>query len=170
MLATAPDECAVIVDVNSRPSIVPDRERHRERVRRVLGAADAVKVSDEDLAYLAPSVAPLAAARGLLHDGPRAVLLTSGASAVHVLTAHGEATVPVPPVAVVDTIGAGDSFGGGLLAYWQLAGHGRSDLASLDRLVPGVEAAIAVAGVVCGRRGAEPPWRHELPRSWSPGA
>ena len=158
---------AVMVDVNCRPRVIPSRTPYVERLDRVLRRADVVKVSDEDLAYLHPGLAPLDAARAVLAAGPKAVLLTAGGGSVHVLTASGETDVAVPKVDVVDTIGAGDSFGGGFLGWWHASGRPAADLASLDALVPAVRAAIAVAGIVVTRRGADPPWRHELPADWS---
>jgi fructokinase len=169
MLDDRPAGCAVMVDVNCRSRVVRDRERYLSRLDRVAARADVVKVSDEDVAYLTPGVAPLEAARTLLARGPRAVLLTAGGAAVHVLTAAGETEVPVPRVDVVDTIGAGDSFSGGFLAWWSAGERTVDDLEALDHLVPAVIAAIAVAGITCTRRGADPPWRHELPGDWSQG-
>ena len=169
MLDERPEECAVMVDVNCRPRVVDDRERYVSRLGRVFAHADIVKVSDEDLAYLRPGVDPLEAARAVLSRGPRAVLLTAGASSVHVLTASGETEVPVPRVAVVDTIGAGDSFSGGFLTWWSATGRTVGQLGELAELVPAVAAAIAVAAVTCTRRGADPPWRHELPVEWGTG-
>lgn len=163
----AANGAAVMIDVNCRPRIVPERDPYVARVERVMRSATVVKVSDEDLAYLRPGAAPLDAARSLLEVGTLAVLLTAGGGAVHVLTRDGEAAVPVPPTEVVDTIGAGDSFGGGFLAWWELSGRSNADLVSLDALVPAVRSAIQVAGVVVTRRGADPPWRHELPPDWS---
>jgi fructokinase len=169
MLDDRPAGCAVMVDVNCRPRVVRDRERYVSRLDRVMARADVVKVSDEDVAYLTPGVAPLDAARTLLARGPRAVLLTAGGAAVHIVTAAGEFEVPVPPVEVVDTIGAGDAFSGGFLAWWSAGGRTAHQLGALDHLVPAVTAAVAVAGITCTRRGADPPWRHELPRDWSQG-
>lgn len=167
MVAGAPDDCLVMVDVNCRPLVIPDRESYLRSVDRVIAGADLVKVSDEDLAYIAPGVDPIETARALLDLGPSAVLITAGGGAVHVITGDGEATVPVHRVEVVDTIGAGDSFGAGFLFWWLESGNKVGDLASLDHLVPAVGAATVVAGIVCGRRGADPPWRHELPPTWS---
>ncbi len=158
----------VMVDVNCRPLIVPNRESYVERVGRVVSHAHIVKVSDEDLAYLSPGVNSLVAARRLLGQGPDAVLLTAGGGAAHVLTAEGETTVSVEPVEVVDTIGAGDSFGGGFLSWWTMAGMRPADAGRLDALVPAVRAANTVAGIVCTRRGADPPWHSELPPTWAP--
>jgi fructokinase len=71
-------------------------------------------------------------------------------------------------VAVVDTIGAGDAFSGGFLAWWASSAHGVNSLGSLATVRSAVAAASEVAGLVCTRRGADPPWRHELPAAWTP--
>ena len=156
----------VMVDVNCRPLIVPNRASYVERVERVIGGAHIVKVSDEDLEYLSPDLDHMDAARRLLELGPSAVLLTAGGGAAHVVTDGGEETVPVDTVEVVDTIGAGDSFGGGFLSWWTLNGKTPADAADVDQLVHAVRAANTVAGVVCTRRGADPPWIAELPADW----
>lgn len=168
MLVARDDDAMVMIDVNCRPKVIPDRASYLARLERVMSHTDVVKVSDEDLAYLAPGMPAMIAARALLDRGPQAVLLTAGASAVHVLTRVHEVRVPVDPVEVVDTIGAGDSFGGGFLSWWHLNGFGAAELDSIERLSAGVEAANVVAALVCRRRGADPPWRAELPTDWSP--
>ena len=168
LVADVSSRSLVMIDVNCRPNIVPDRDTYVARIGRVLANADVAKVSDEDVAYLLPGDDPVDAARSLLDRGPRAVLLTAGGGGVRVLTAERETVVPVEPVEVVDTIGAGDSFGGGFLSWWQAAGLERADVGSLELLGAAVSAANEVAGVVCTRRGSEPPWRSELPDDWSP--
>lgn len=163
------NEVLVVVDVNCRPLVIPDRAVYVARVHRMLAAADVVKVSDEDLAYLADLAEdddPIDAARELLAAGPRVVLVTRGGSGVHVLGATGERFVPVEPVDVVDTIGAGDTFGGGLLAWLTLHDVDVAGLADPDVLERAVRAANAAAGVACTRRGADPPHRSDLPPDW----
>ena len=152
---------AVMIDVNCRPRIVPDRERYLDRVGRVLSTTDIVKVSDDDLAYLEPDAEPLDAARSLLDRGPKVVLLTAGARGAHVLTVSGERFVPATVVDVVDTVGAGDSFGAGFLVAWTEGGAVES-FDDLDRLTDASAFAARVAAVVCSRRGADPPWRSEV--------
>jgi len=161
-------EQLVMIDVNCRPKVIPDRSRYVDRVGRVVAGADVVKVSDEDLDYLSPGVDASTAARALLATGPSVVLITRGGDGVLVVTATGDTLVEVGSVEVVDTIGAGDSFGAGFLSWWVASGAPRADTAAVDRLTAAVRAANAVAGVVVGRRGADPPWRSELPDDWSP--
>jgi fructokinase len=167
-VAVAARDRLVVVDVNCRPKIIADREAYVARVARVLGDAHIVKVSDEDLEYLRPGMDPLEAATSLLEGGPSSVLVTRGGDGVHVLTGEGSTLVPVDPVEVIDTIGAGDSFGGGFLSWWIASGLGRAEAADLDRLVGAVAAANRVAGIVVTRRGADPPWRRELGAEWAP--
>ena len=107
------------------------------------------------------------AAHSLLELGPVAALITRGGAGTVVTTSGAEITVPTATVEVVDTIGAGDSFGGGFLAWWDSNGLDRADAASIDVLAEAVQAANQVAGLVVGRRGADPPWRHELDEAWS---
>lgn len=162
-VAAAPSDMLVFVDPNCRPRVVRDRDAYVGRLHRVLARADVVKVSGDDLEYLAPDLAPIEAARSLLAHGPSVVLFTDGAAAIHVLTAHGERSVAVPRVDVVDTVGAGDSFGGGFLATWVDAGHHRDELADLDAVEAATRRAVVVAGITCTRAGAEPPTLAELP-------
>lgn len=167
MVERADDSTLVVVDVNCRPLVVPDRESYVRRVHRVAARADVVKVSDEDLAYLDPGADALGAARRLLELGPSAVLLTRGADGVHVLTRSGERHVAVEPVDVVDTIGAGDTFGGGFVS-WMVINHVGADVCDdLEQLERAVAAANVAAAVACTRRGADPPRLRDLPAAWS---
>jgi len=163
-------EVLVVVDPNPRPETVRDLAAYRRRLDRVLGRADVVKVSREDMAVVRPGLPAEAEARALLPDrgpdgaaGPAAVLLTDGADPVLVVTAAGERRVAVPSVDVVDTVGAGDAFGGAFLAWWVAAGHDRRGLADPDLVAAGVRVAVEVASATSTRAGADPPRRSELP-------
>jgi fructokinase len=157
------EQTLVFLDPNCRPATVRDEAAYRARLQRLLARADVVKVSGDDLAYLDPSVPQIQAARALLAYGPRVVLFTDGGSAVNVLTPKDETTLQVPSVEVVDTVGAGDAFGGAFLAFWVGAGLGRDELADLTLLHHTVGRAIVVAGITCTRAGANPPHLDELP-------
>jgi fructokinase len=165
-LGRLPAEVVVMVDVNCRPRVITDRTAYLDRVAAALARSDVVKVSDEDLGFLDPDRSPLDAATQLLDRGPTVVLLTRGGDGVTVLGRAGRRDVAVEPVEVVDTIGAGDAFGGGFLAWWNATGRSVAELADLDLVAEAVHAANRVAAVVCGRRGADPPWRAELPADW----
>lgn len=159
-----PDDSLLMVDPNCRPAVIDDPAAYRDRLRRVLRRADVVKVSADDLDFIEPGVPPRTAAANLLDEGPAVVLLTDGGRGVVVaMNGRGAFDVPVPKVPVVDTVGTGDAFGGGFLAWWVSRGLGRDGLTDRAALEAAVTRAIEVAGVVCQRAGAEPPTLGELP-------
>ena len=157
-----PGSVLLFLDPNWREQAILDADAHRRRIRRVLPRTDIVKTSTEDLAFLVPGASLPDAAGTLVGWGARCVLVTDGPAAIGVFTADDQLSVPVPPVEVVDTVGAGDSFGGGFLAWWAEHGLTRADLADPALLRAAVTAGARVSAVTCGRAGAQPPWRHEL--------
>ncbi|MDX6333756.1 MAG: fructokinase [Streptosporangiaceae bacterium] len=157
----APD-VLLLLDPNWRAQAIPDADAHRARIRHILPRTDILKTSTEDLSFLVPGRGSAEAARILLGWGARCVLLTDGPSSVRAFTGGDELAVQVPPVEVVDTVGAGDAFGGAFLAWWAERGLAREDLARSPQLLAAVTAAARVASLTCARAGAEPPWRHEL--------
>jgi fructokinase len=156
------DRALVFVDPNCRPAAVEDEIGYRDRIARVLSAAHVAKVSADDLAWLHPGVEPIAAARAVRALGPGVVLLTRGGDGATIVTAEHEITVAAPPVDVVDTIGAGDAFGAGFLAWWDEHDLGSGDLADASLLTQATEFAARVAALTCARPGASPPARAEL--------
>jgi fructokinase len=171
VVGAATDDQLVMIDPNCRPSV--DRlPLLRSSLDAVIGRADIVKVSGDDLEYLFPDVDPLTAARSLATDTNSLVLFTDGSNAVHVITAGSaepavDLVLDVPSVPVVDTVGAGDSFSGGFLAYWLHNDLGRGDVSDLDHVVAAARFGIAVAGITCQRPGADPPHANEVPGGWA---
>jgi fructokinase len=165
----APD-VVLMLDPNCRPSAISDAASYRARLERIRRRADVLKLSLEDLAYLLPGTPHEEAARALLAgspgEGPTAVLLTDGPRPVAVYARDGDRRVPARDVKVVDTVGAGDAFGGAFLAWWIASRLGRNELGNLDALEAAAEAAIEVAAVTCERVGADPPTIAELTRPW----
>ena len=152
----------LLLDPNWRAQAIPDPGAHRARLRSLLPRTDILKTSTEDLSFLVPGSGIADAARILLGWGARCVLVTDGPSSIHAFTSGDQIAVQVPPVEVVDTVGAGDAFGGAFLAWWAERGLARENLAHSPQVKAAVTAAARVASLTCARAGAEPPWRHEL--------
>ncbi len=155
----------VSFDPNVRPPLVPERTPYLERLERLVERADVVKVSDEDLGWISPEESAEEVARRWQASGPALVVVTRGADGAFAVAVSGEAEASSPRVEVVDTVGAGDAFTSGLLAW--LADHGRLDRASLERLdVAELDQALVfssqVAALTCTRAGADPPRRADL--------
>ena len=167
VVAGVKDDVIVVLDPNCRPRVTWDRVGYLARLQRMLRRADVVKVSSDDLDFVA-SHDHEAGVRMLLEGGAWVVLHTDGGRSVHIHTAKRDVEIPVPVVEVVDTIGAGDAFGGAFAAWWEQAGLGRADLDDGDALAAAVVAAVEVAAVSCTRVGAQPPRRDELGGTWSP--
>ncbi|GGG66808.1 carbohydrate kinase [Salipiger pallidus] len=149
----------VMIDPNIRPSFIRDEARYRARLDAMLGRADIVKVSDEDMAWLGTAPAEL------LQGGVTLVLETRGAEGVVAYTAGGQRQVPAEVAEVIDTVGAGDTFNAGLLAGLHRAGLLSRTLlkdASLDDITPAVALGAKAAAVTVSRAGANPPWVEEL--------
>jgi fructokinase len=156
------DHALIAVDPNIRPTVIDDEAGYRERLGRILSRSHVVKVSEEDLEWLDGDQPPVEAVRGLLAHGPTLGLLTRGPNGALVVTRTAEVAVPAPRAKVVDTIGAGDAFGGGFLAWWSERGLTRDDLGTIDLAVEATKFACLVAARTCSRPGAEPPFRSEL--------
>ena len=158
----------VSFDPNVRPQIIEPfgRERWELWFERWVAACSLLRGSDDDFAWIWPGRDPADCAAELLDRGVVAVLVTTS-TAVRIVTAEGSASVAVTPVPVVDTVGAGDSFCGGVLTQlWERGIHTPGALAAVSlaewREIVGF--AIQVAGVTVQRTGADPPRRDELPR------
>ncbi|MGI8622480.1 MAG: PfkB family carbohydrate kinase [Solirubrobacteraceae bacterium] len=151
-------DALVVIDPNCRPDLIPDRRAYRERLDRVLARADLVKASVEDLAFLEPDARPAEAARRL---GAPAIV-TAGAEGALAVTHTDVVAVPARRARVVDTIGAGDAFGGALLAWWTERGLPKTALGDVAALAEAAAFAARVAGRVVARAGAVPPWRSEV--------
>lgn len=160
------EKAVMSLDPNIRPGFITNPQRHRERIQRMIAMADIVKVSDEDLDWIAPGRPHPQAIGEMISDrGVQLVVLTKGRDGVSVFTQNGMLEVAAQEVEVVDTIGAGDSFNGGFLAGLRRSGLlSKAALANVEpqALRPAVELAAKVAAITVSRAGANPPWQSEL--------
>lgn len=159
------DARCIVLDPNVRPEIFGDRDTYRRRFERLAGLADLVKLSEDDAAWIYPDGDARSVLESLLARGPRLVALTRGKRGA--MLASQEAVVDVPGVEVdiVDTVGAGDSFGAALLAALvdeDAFGPEPSRPLAAGLLVRAATYAVAASALTCTRTGAVPPTRNEI--------
>ena len=152
----------VTFDPNCRPSITSDPGNARAWVERFVALSDVVKASDEDLCWLYPDRAVEESAEAWRRLGPSLVVVTQGAAGALAVHNGGVVTVPARPVAVVDTVGAGDSFMAALVAAVLDLGDGPMDALTHGQVTGILNQASAAAAITVGRAGANPPTRAEL--------
>jgi len=143
----------IAFDPNFRTTMRTDD--YRETLTHMLGLASYVKISDEDLAGLFPSLDPAEALAAVLQMAPDAtVMLTRGADGMALFRAGSVAEQPALRVPVADTVGCGDAAMGGWMAA--VLQHPGLDLAGQARLAAGA------AAVAATRAGAYAPAWQEI--------
>ena len=173
----------ISIDPNIRPHIAAGRADEVARVERQIRLAHIVKASEEDTDWLYPGLGYESVARAWQRLGPDLVVITLGARGAYALAPDGtEVRRPARPVAVADTVGAGDAFCAGLLdALWRRgllgsangppapddAAENAGGVMPLGRIAAGditevVDWAVLAATVTCERPGADPPTRQEM--------
>ena len=150
-------------DPNIRASIFPDRTSIPLLLAQRIRHADIVKVSSEDLDAIAP---------GILHDhvisewrglGARLIIITRGAQGAVALFGSSHIEVAAPQITVCDSVGAGDTFMGALLAMMAQDNHlGRWQLPEESQVVRWLTFATQAASLCCTRPGAHPPTCDEM--------
>jgi fructokinase len=151
----------IVFDPNIRPALIESRSEYLTNLRRWLELSRVVKLSAEDLRWLddRPREAVL---RDWFALGVEAVLVTDGPSGAAVYLANGvRVSAGGTPVEVVDTVGAGDTFSGAVLASLATVHQGRLPLdeSSWSRIL---RTASRAAALNCTREGADPPTAAEL--------
>lgn len=160
----------VSLDPNVRPGLIPDREAYLRRFAGWVPLVDVLKVSAEDLAWLDPGRPEDEVIAGWLAAGVSLVVVTHGEDGARASTPSASASVAAPRVAVVDTVGAGDAFMAGALAYLherRLLAHGALRALNASRLTELLQAACLAAAATCTRAGADPPRRRHLDAPFS---
>jgi fructokinase len=148
--------CIVSYDPNYRPLLWPDPETAKREMLAALPLADIVKVSDEELPFLAGTDDPVAGAETLAAHGAALVIVSLGARGAYVRSSSLRKAFPTYAVKTVDTTGAGDAFLGALL--YQLRGLNLGELRNLsdDKLVDIVGFANAAGALATTKYGAIP--------------
>ena len=150
----------IVFDPNIRPSVQPDRDLYEAAVEKWAALSAVIKVSDDDLAWLFPGQSIDDVANRWINDGVFLVVVTRGADGLMGYTADGRVEVPGVKVDVVDTVGAGDTVGA--IVVEAMLAHGLIELRG-DLLRSVLTRAASAAAITCSRKGAQPPYKHELP-------
>ena len=155
----------IVLDPNVRLPIFGDLVRYRRRFERLAQLADLVKLSEDDAAWIYPGSSLEDVLESILGFGPQIVAVTRGEKGA--VAASGDTFVDVAgvPVTVVDTVGAGDSFGAAFIAALVDEGaFGPQGTRPMDGrvLTRAVSYAVAASAITCTRTGAVPPSRHEI--------
>lgn len=162
----ATSRVVISFDPNVRAGLVSDLDHYRSAIELFVGRSHLVKASDDDLDALYPGVPLDEAATRWLDAGALVVVVTEGSRGATAYLPGGTRTsASPPPVKVVDTIGAGDSFSSAFLHFLgDRALLSPSELARLE--LPQVHAAlryaVAASAMTCTRAGADPPTADEL--------
>jgi fructokinase len=157
----------ISLDPNVRPIVVSDWDAYRERFLRWVSLVDILRLSTVDLDWLFPGK-PLEAflpdwfARGLSQ-----VVLTQGSKGASAYVPDGtQVFVPAPKIEVEDTVGAGDTFFSAVLTYLYETGllKDRKKISAMSEkdLESCLAFASKAAAINCTRKGANPPYRHEM--------
>ena len=151
----------VVFDPNVRPALIADKAAYEARLRRDwLPCSHTVKVSAQDLRWLYPHESHEAVAHRWLEHGPQTVIVTDGGKGATLYQTTLTLFEPAPQVAVVDTVGAGDTFTGALMVGLLERELHRSP--SRSAWQDALRYAAAAAALNCQRQGAQPPTRAEL--------
>jgi fructokinase len=155
----------ISLDPNIRPTLIKNRDGYLDRLRRLVAMADIVKLSDDDLAWLAPGTTFEDLAAEWLELGAGIVILTRGADGARAIGRRRSIFVKSVAVEVADTIGAGDTFSAGVLARLESRGRlTKKEIRSLseEELTDALAFAARAAAVTASRPGADPPWLREM--------
>jgi fructokinase len=163
LLFRARAQLTVSIDPNLRTLLVPV-ETYRGVIDRWAALADILRLSEDDLDQLWPGWTPEQAGEHLHALGVPLVVVSLGANGAFASLRGEQVRVPIAPTTLVDTVGAGDSFHGGMLHQLAVDGHlgGRLEDLDLQGLTASLTFASRVSAITCSRAGANPPWAAEL--------
>jgi fructokinase len=160
------DNIVISFDPNIRPGMIDSHEEYLKKFQQWGRCCTIIKMSDEDLEWLYPGYSISDGLEKILSLGPALAVITCGEKGAVARNNNIEIAVPIHELPMVDTVGAGDTFHGALLAWFYRQGlMDRKQLYQLpnDKLREALQYAIIAAAINCSRRGADPPWMDQMP-------
>jgi fructokinase len=149
----------IVFDPNIRPAVIGDRKQYVAQVERWVAISSAIKVSDEDLKFLYPSLENDQVVNKWLKKGPSLIVVTHGDKGSTGYRKGEVVSVEAVQVKVTDTVGAGDTIGAILVEA--IVKDGLASLTGL-RLETMLKRAAKAAANTVSRVGANPPTSEEL--------
>jgi fructokinase len=149
----------IVFDPNIRPAVISDRKQYVNQVERWVSISSAVKVSDEDIRWLYPSLEIEQVVNNWLAKGPSLIVVTNGDKGLAGYRVGEKVFVDAVKVQVVDTVGAGDTVGAILVEA--IVNDGLNTLNGV-RLEIMLKRAAKAAAITVSRSGANPPTLKEI--------
>jgi fructokinase len=149
----------IVFDPNIRSAVISDRKQYLMQVERWVSISSAVKVSDEDLRWLYPSLEIDQVINSWLAKGPSLIVVTYGDKGLAGYRHGKKVSVDAVKVVVADTVGAGDTVGAILVEA--IVKDGLKSLSGV-RLEMMLKRAAKAAAITVSRVGANPPTSEEL--------
>ena len=149
----------IVFDPNIRPAVISDRKQYVTRVERWVSISSAVKISDEDIRWLYPSLEIDQVVNNWLAKGPSLIVVTNGDEGLAGYRVGEKVIVDAVKVAVADTVGAGDTVGAILVEA--IVKEGLDNLSGV-RLEMMLKRAAKAAAITVSRSGANPPTLKEI--------
>ena len=149
----------IVFDPNIRPAVMGDRDKYQMAVEKWAAISSVIKVSDDDMTWLYPDEKYQDVAQRWITDSAALVVITRGADGLLGITADGSVEVLGVKIEVADTVGAGDTVGA--IIVEAMIEKGNLNLTD-EVLKATLHRASVAAGITCSRKGAQPPYKHEL--------
>ena len=149
----------IVFDPNIRPAVISDRKQYVVKVERWVAISSVVKVSDEDIKWLYPSLEIEQVINNWLTKGPSLIVVTYSDKGLTGYRKDEVVSVEAVQVKVADTVGAGDTVGAILVEA--IVNDGLDSLSGL-RLETMLKRAAKAAAITVSRTGANPPTSQEL--------
>ncbi len=159
--------CLISLDPNVRAIVEPDMKIWQNRVEELIQFVDILKISDEDLNLMYPSIDPEEVVKKWLATGLKLAVLTKGGEGSTLYSSQGQVDIQTPQIDLVDTVGAGDTYQAALLdSVGDLIGEFGLDNwfkdLSLEKLSEIGNYAAFAAAITCSRQGADLPSKQEV--------
>jgi fructokinase len=149
----------IVFDPNIRPAVITDRNLYVKQVELWVSISSAIKVSDEDIRWLYPSLEIEQVVDNWLVKGPSLIVVTYGDKGLAGYQMGEKISVDAVKVAVADTVGAGDTVGAILVEA--IVKDGLNTLSGV-RLEMMLKRAAKAAAITVSRSGANPPTLKEI--------